>query len=85
LIVIIWVWHCAAYGQLSVYNNPYYIPYISTFVTQPHNYQTYDETFDQLLERNSPFQGALFVKIRKLEAITANLAKQLKGKKTKMN
>ena len=37
----------------------------------------------ELLERISPFQGAIFVKMKKLEAITANLAKQLKGIKTK--
>jgi hypothetical protein len=83
LIAIIWVWHCVAYGQLSVNYNPYYIPYISTFVTQSHNQQNNDGTVDQLLERNSPFQGALFVKMKKLEAIAANLAQQLKGIKTK--
>jgi hypothetical protein len=89
LIAIIWVWHCVAYGQLPVHS-PYYIPYISTFVTQPQNHQNYDETIlgrdaGELLERNSPFQGAIFVKMKKLEAISANLAKQLKGIKTKMN
>jgi hypothetical protein len=88
LIAIIWVWHCVAYGQLPVHS-PYHIPYISTFVT-PHKHQNYDETIlgrdaGELLERISPFQGAIFVKMKKLEAITANLAKQLKGIKTKMN
>jgi hypothetical protein len=83
LIAIIWVWHCVAYGQLSIHS-PYYISYISTFDTQSHNHQNYDETIlgrnaGELLERSFPFQGALFVKMKKLEAITANLAKQLKG------
>ena len=82
MIVIIWVWHCAVYGQSPV-DHPYYVPYISTFVTQPHNQQNYEETVDQLLERISPFQGAIFIKMKKLEAITANLAKQLKGIKLK--
>jgi hypothetical protein len=87
LIAIIWVWHCVAYGQLPVHS-PYYIPYISTFVTQPHNHPNYNGTIlgrdaGKLLERSFPFQGALFVKMKKLEAITANLAKHLKGIKTK--
>ena len=86
MITIIWVWHCVAYGQLPVHS-PYHIPYISTFVT-PHKHQNYDESIlgrdaGELLERNSPFQGAIFVKMKKLEAISANLAKQLKGIKTK--
>ena len=88
MITIIWVWHSVAYGQLPVHSH-YHIPYISTFVT-PHKHQNYDETIlgrdaGELLERISPFQGAIFVKMKKLEAITANLAKQLKGIKTKMN
>jgi hypothetical protein len=87
LITIIWIWHCVAYGQLSIHS-PYYIPYISTFDTQSHNHQNYDGTIlgrnaGELLERSFPFQGAVFVKMKKLEAITANLAKQLKGIKTK--
>ena len=36
---------------------------------------------EELLERMSPFQGAIFVKMKRLEAITASLAKQLKGTK----
>ena len=88
MIAIIWVWHCVVYGQLSVHS-PYYIPFIYTFVTQPHCHQNYDDgtvlggNAGELLERNSPFQGALFKRIRRLEAIAANLAKQLKGIKTK--
>jgi hypothetical protein len=85
LITIIWVWHSVAYGQLPVHSH-YHIPYISTFVT-PHKHQNYDESIlgrdaGELLERISPFQGAIFLKMKKLEAITANLAKQLKGIKT---
>ncbi len=94
MIAIICVWHCVAYGQLPVhipYYFPYfpYFPYISTFttfVTQPHNQQNgtvLGGNAGELLERSSPFQGALFVKLKKLEAITANLAQQLKGLKTK--
>ena len=72
------------YGQLPV-NNPYYIPFASTFVTQPHYQQNYDGMVlvgnEELLERISPFQGTIFVKMKRLEAITASLAKQLKGTK----
>ncbi len=91
LIAIIWVWQSVAYGQLSA-NIPYYFPYFSTFttfVTQSHDQQNYDDgtvsggNGGELLERNSPFQGSIFIRIRRLEAITANLAKQLKGIKTK--
>lgn len=31
--------------------------------------------------RNSPFQGVIFLQIKRLQATTANLVKQLKGKK----
>ena len=87
LIAIIWVWHCVAYGQLSVHS-PYYIPYISTFVTQPHNQQKYDETAlgrnaGELLKITSLFRGSIHITIRRLEAIITNLAKELKGIKTK--
>jgi hypothetical protein len=73
--------------------HPYNIPYYTSTVisTQPTN-QNYAEMEAQLLGgtdnlrnipnmRNSPFQGVIFLQIKRLQATTANLLKQLKGKK----
>jgi hypothetical protein len=94
LIAVIWVWHCVVNGQLPVNNfdpyHPHYIPYYtSAFVNQP-DQNNYEGTAAHLGESNSLpnapntknffFQGPILLKIRQLEATTASLLQQLKGR-----
>jgi hypothetical protein len=92
LIAVFSVWLFAVYGQIPFNNfdpyHAYYIPHTSTFTNQPIRHVN-DGTAVQSGEtgefKNHPsirdlfYQGAIFFKIKQLEATTASLARQLKG------
>jgi hypothetical protein len=94
LIAVFSVWLFAVYGQIPFNNfdpyHAYYNPYNSTFTNQPIRHVN-DGTAAQSGEtgefKNHPnirdlfYQGAIFLRLKKIEATTASLASQLKGKK----
>jgi hypothetical protein len=93
LIAVFSVWLFVVYGQIPFNNfdpyHAYYIPHTSTFTNQPikHvNDGTAAQSGGTTEFKNHPnirdlfYQGVIFFKIKQLEATTASLARQLKGK-----
>ncbi|EFX82175.1 hypothetical protein DAPPUDRAFT_316776 [Daphnia pulex] len=93
LIAVFSVWLFVVYGQIPVNNfdpyHAYYNPYTSTFTNQPIRHVNDGTAAQQSGEtgefKNNPsirdlfYQGAIFLRIKQLEATTASLARQLKG------
>jgi hypothetical protein len=88
LIAIIWVWRCVVNGQLPVDKPFFHFAYPSMFINQPIRPQN-DGMEAQLFNRNgelfgrrSLFQGVILLEIKRLQATTTSLARQLKGIKS---
>ncbi|XP_046448035.1 uncharacterized protein LOC124196842 isoform X6 [Daphnia pulex] len=88
LVVFVWIWHCAVYGQLPL-NNVDYNPYTSTFLSQPTKQIRAARATGRLGNpqniRDALSLSAISLQLNKqIEATTASLASQLKDTNDKL-
>ncbi|XP_046640766.1 uncharacterized protein LOC124326145 isoform X3 [Daphnia pulicaria] len=88
LVVFVWIWHCAVYGQLPL-NNVDYNPYTSTFLSQPTKQIRAARATGRLGSpqniRDALSLSAISLQLNKqIEATTASLASQLKDTNDKL-